>query len=305
MSRVTDRLTVAGFRAGWAGVRMLPERAAYRLFDVIADVAVRRRTRGVRRLRANYARVRPELNDSDLDALVRAGMRAYLRYYCEAFRLPALTAAQVDERVVAVGDGPVREQLALGRPVVCFLGHMGNWDLAGAWCCRALGRVVTVAERLEPAEVFAEFLDFRTGLGMTIIPLTGAGDVFAELQREMAASVVVPLLADRDLTGGGLEVDFCGHPARMAVGPAALAVTGDAVLFPVSIRHLPRRRGWGIEITFHDQVRDPGVGTARERTAAMTQACAAALGAAVQRHTADWHMLQRVFSADVTAPRGP
>lgn len=304
MSRAGDLLTVAGFRLGWAVVRALPEGAAYGLFDRVADVTVRRGGTGVRRLRANYARVRPDLDDVELDALVRRGMRAYLRYYCEAFRLPAMSAADVDAKVTVAGEGPVRAVLAGGGPVVCFLGHLGNWDLAGAWCCRALGRVVTVAERLEPEAVFAEFLDFRTMLGMTILPLTGGGDVFAGLRREAVGPVVVPLLADRDLTGGGVEVVFCGQPARMAIGPAALALAVGAPLFPVTIRHTRRGRGWGIDIRFHDPVAVPAEGTTRERAHTMTQRCADALGAVVADDPSDWHMLQRVFVADLDPVRG-
>ena len=90
-------------------------------------------------MRANYARVRPELDDAALDALVREGMRSYLRYYCEAFRLPVLTPDDLAARVRAEGDGPVREVLAAGGSVVCFLGHLGNWDLAGAWGTVHLG----------------------------------------------------------------------------------------------------------------------------------------------------------------------
>ena len=70
---------------------------------------------------------------------------------------------------------------------MCFLGHLGNWDLAGAWGSRELGPVVTVAERLKPEEVYAEFLAFRESLGMTILPLTGGGDVFAQLRAHLTA----------------------------------------------------------------------------------------------------------------------
>jgi KDO2-lipid IV(A) lauroyltransferase len=35
----------------------------------------------------------------------------------------------------------------------------------------------------------------------------------------------------------------------------------------------------------------------------MTQACADVLGAAVREHPADWHMLQRVFLADLDPAR--
>ncbi len=297
-----DALTVAGYRVGWAAVRRMPERAAYALFDALADLAVARG--GAARMRSNYARVRPELDEAALDALVKDGMRRYMRYYCEAFRLPDLGPDEIAARVRVEGDDAVREVLGSGRSVVCFLGHLGNWDLAGAWGTIFLGPVTTVAERLEPEEVFAEFLAFREGLGMTILPLTGGPDVFSALRRAVRTpGTVVPLLADRDLTARGVEVDFCGVPARMAAGPAALALAERSPLHPVSIRHERRPGGWGIVITFHPAVEVPTTGTTRERAVAMTQACADVLGRTVRECTADWHMLQRVFVEDLDERR--
>jgi phosphatidylinositol dimannoside acyltransferase len=307
VSRLGDLLAVSGFRLGWATVRRLPERAAYAGFDRVADLTVARGGKGVQRLRSNYARVRPELDDSALDALVRAGMRSYMRYYCEAFRLPDRSRAGIEAQVVVHGDVPVRAELAAGRPVVCFLGHLGNWDIAGAWGTRALAPVVTVAERLEPEEVYAEFLEFRESLGMTILPLTGGGDVFAQLRGHLAEPVVMPLLADRDLTARGIEVDLCGHRSKMAAGPAALALASGVALFPVSIHYQPVPGSWRhrVVITFHDRVEVPATGTTRAKAVAMTQQCADALGAAIVEHTADWHMLQRVFLEDLDPSRDP
>ncbi|KGN33314.1 lipid A biosynthesis acyltransferase [Knoellia sinensis KCTC 19936] len=297
-----DVVTVAGFRVGWSLIRRMPERAAYALFDRIADLTVARG--GGAMMRSNYATVRPELGDTELDGLVREGMRAYMRYYCEAFRLPVLGPDELAARVRAEGDGPVREILESGGSLVCFLGHMGNWDLAGAWSAVHLGPVTTVAERLKPEEVFEEFLAFRTGLGMTILPLTGGPPTFPLLREATGRRGLIPLLSDRDLTRQGVEVDFCGEPARMAAGPAALALAEKRPLFPVSIRHEPLSGGrWGIVITFHDQVAVPTSGTTRDKVAAMTQACADALGDAVRLHTADWHMLQPVFTKDLDQDR--
>ena len=305
MSRLGDLLAVSGFRLGWATVRRLPERAAYAAFDRVADLTVARGGKGVQRLRSNYARVRPELDDDALHALVRAGMRSYLRYYCEAFRLPDRSRAGIEAQVVVHGDVPVRAELAAGRPVVCFLGHLGNWDIAGAWGTRALAPVVTVAERLEPEEVYAEFLEFRESLGMTILPLTGGGDVFAQLRGHLAEPVVMPLLADRDLTARGIEVDLCGHRSKMAAGPAALALASGVALHPVSIHYQPVPGSWRhrVVITFHERVEVPATGTTRAKAVAMTQQCADALGAAIVEHTADWHMLQRVFLEDLDQSR--
>ena len=300
--RATDAVTVAGFRLGWSFIRRMPERAAYALFDRIADLTVARG--GGARLRSNFATVRPELDDAALDVLVRDGMRAYMRYYCEAFRLPVLSPDELTDRVRAEGDGPVREIIAEGGSLVCFLGHLGNWDLAGAWGAVHLGPVTTVAERLKPEEVFEEFLQFRTGLGMTILPLTGGPAPFPLLREAARRPGLIPLLSDRDLSRDGVEVDFCGEPARMAAGPAALALTERRPLFPVSIRHERRDGGgWGIVITFHDPVPVPESGTTRAKVSAMTQSCADALGAAVREHTADWHMLQPVFTKDLDLDR--
>jgi KDO2-lipid IV(A) lauroyltransferase len=133
---------------------------------------------------------------------------------------------------------------------------------------------------------------------MTILPLTGGPDVFAELRGHLTSPVVMPLLADRDLTARGIEVELCGHRTSMAAGPAALSLATGVQLFPVSIHYEPvpgsdwRHR---IVIRFHEPVEAPGSGTTRAKATALTQACADVLGAAIREHTEDWHMMQRVF----------
>lgn len=300
-------MAVAAYRWGWSGVRRMPERAAYTAFEALADANYRRNGKGVRRMRANYALVRPELSADALDALVRDGQRSYFRYWCEAFRLPDFSADQIRAMVDVEGDAPVRAELAAGRGVVCFLGHLGNWDLAGAWSTTNLSPVTTVAERLEPEQVYAAFLAFRERLGMTILPLTGDGPVFERLEAALRAGALVPLLADRDLTSTGLEVTLAGHRARVAAGPAALAVATGCALYPVSTRYAAdpaSPRGQRLVVTFHDRVPDAGGPSRAERTAAMTQRCMDALGAVIVEHTAQWHMMQRVFVRDLTPGRG-
>jgi len=199
----------------------------------------------------------------------------------------------------------VRDHLKSGRSVVVFLGHLGNWDVAGAWSTTELAPVTTVAERLKPEELFDEFVAFREGLGMRIIPLTGGSDVFRELTQACRSGALIALLADRDLTNGGIEVDFCGERARMAVGPAALALNAGAALFPgmVHYERQPAGHGWRTVVTFHDAVVPPVQGTSREKIRAMTQACADVLSQAVREHTHDWHMMQRVFTKDLLEDR--
>jgi lauroyl/myristoyl acyltransferase len=301
VSRLAERVSLAGYRTGWFLVRRMPARLAYGAFNLIADVSWRRRGKGVERMRSNYAAVRPELTPAELDALVRAGMRSYLRYWCDSFRLPDRSVDDLIHGVRVVNDDAVRAHLQAGTAVVIFLGHMGNWDFAGAWSTTQLAPVTTVAERLKPEELFDEFVAFREGLGMRIIALTGGSDVFRELTKACRSGALVALLADRDLTNGGIEVDFCGQRARMAVGPAALALNTGAALYPAVVHYEPQPlgHGWRTVVTFHDAVAPPAQGTSREKIQAMTQVCADVLSDAVREHTEDWHMMQRVFTTDL------
>jgi lauroyl/myristoyl acyltransferase len=310
-SAVRERAVLLIYGAGWRLVRLLPERAAYAVFDLGADLAWRLRGTGVRRLEANLTRVRPELDEAALRALSRAGMRSYLRYWCDSFRLPDWDEHRIVSTVRTEGDAPVRAALAQGRGVVMFLGHLGNWDHAGAWSALRLATVTTVAERLRPEQLFDRFVGFRERLGMRVLPLTGSGgSVFGVLMRTLRDGGFVPLLADRDLTEQGVDVDLFGERARVAGGPAGLALQTGAALHPVSIRYErldggPARHG--IVVTWHDEVRVPdlppaedGRRVARSRlVTAMTQGCVDALAGAIAAHPQDWHMLQPVFVADL------
>jgi phosphatidylinositol dimannoside acyltransferase len=300
VSAAVDRATLLAYSAGWRLVRMLPERPAYRLFDVLADLAWWRRGAGVRRLEANLARARPGMDEAGLRELSRAGMRSYCRYWCDSFRLPDWSHDRITGTVRSVGDEPVRSALADGRGVVVFLGHLGNWDHAGAWSTLRLAPVTTVAERLRPEELFDRFVAFRERLGMRIVPLAQGTVVFRDLLRTLRDGGFVPLLADRDLTNGGVEVDLLGEPARAAVGPAALALATGAALFTASIHYEALAAGaparHGIVITWRP-VDTADVGSGRVAVATLTQRCADHLSGAIGAHPQDWHMLQPVFLA--------
>lgn len=301
MSSRAERVSLFGYRLGWRAVRRLPAPVAYRLFDRIADVAHRRGGRSVQRLRSNYATVRPELSGPELTALTRAGMRSYLRYWCDAFRLPDVDADALAAAVRTTGAfDQLRAELEAGRGAVAFLGHLGNWDTAGAWATHWLHPVTTVAERLRPEELYEEFLDYRRRLGMTIHPLTGTNGVFVELIRAVRGGGFVPLLADRDLTDKGVVVDFCGDRASMAAGPAALALATGTSLYPARVfyeRHPdPPRGSSGFRLVVDLAAPAPVPAGSREhQIQAMTQYCADAIGEVVTARTEDWHMLQRVF----------
>jgi KDO2-lipid IV(A) lauroyltransferase len=311
----TGRFDVARlFAFAWRVVGKVPDPIVRGLFRLVADVAWVVRGSGVRQLEANLRRVRPQAPPEEIRRLTLLGMRSYMRYYGESFALVGVKPEQIAARVRLEDPREVVREIDAGRMVVMALGHLGNWDLAGAWATTHLGRTVTVAERLKPEALFQEFLTFREGLGLEIIPLSGGGGgVFRELVRaiKQGPGGLVPLLADRDLTARGVEVDLFGERARVAAGPAALAVATGAPLCATTITYErlrgPRRRAagtaWGVVIEFGRLLPVPDDVPRQDRVRALTQAWVDDLARGIARAPQDWHMLQKVFVADLDPER--
>lgn len=297
------------FTLAWRVLPRIPAPVVRAAFDLAARAVHRFNLGGVRQLERNLHRI-TGLTGRELRALSREGMRRYLRYYAEVFQLPRLTPAQIAARVRTVNEAPARRALEDGT-VVAALGHVGNWDLAGAWSEQNLAHVITVAEKLEPPDLFTQFLQFRENLGMKIFAFDKGTGLFRHLVRAARAeTALMPLLADRDLSRDGIVVDVCGHPMRVAPGPAAISLAAEVPFIGVFIRHErlrgARRRAagspWGIVIEFTGPLTAPptaGPGAVGR----MMQAWAEEYGAFLRRHPQDWHMLQKCFVADLDPER--
>jgi len=302
-STLADKAIDAAYAAGWSVVRGMPERLARRQFDAVARAVWFRDGPNVQRLQANLARVVPDASRLELKRLTREGVRSYLRYWCEVFQLPTMDRADVVRRTKVVGDPTLRAAVAAGKGMILALPHTGNWDQAGAWLTGTGVPFTTVAERLKPESLFERFVAFRESLGMEVIPLTGGEQPpFGILADRLRAGGTLCLLADRDLTASGIEVEFFGAPARMPAGPSALAHDTGAALLPVTL-HYPDSKNWGVRI--HDQVVVPAVGSRAEKIHAMTQQLATVFQGAIIEHPQDWHMLQRLWVADLDLSRLP
>ena len=293
----TDRLTDAGFAAGWRAVRMLPEPWARGAFDAVARRAATRDGKGTRQLRANLRVVTGDrLSEPELAELTRAALSSYARYWQEAFRLPTLGGARIVRDTTVPGIEHLEKARADGRPVILALPHSGNWDAAGVWFIDWLGGpFMTVAERLRPESLYRRFLDYRESLGMRVVPLTGGERPSSAVLREwLDGDRSVCLLMDRDLGASGVPVTFFGRPTTMPGGPALLAAQTGASLHPVVCQFTDG--GWRLVV--HPEVPMDDGSRLRDRVAGATQAVADAFTATIAQRPVDWHMLGRIW-ADV------
>jgi phosphatidylinositol dimannoside acyltransferase len=273
------------------------------LFARIADALWWRRGPGVRQLEANLRRVLgPGASAAEVRRLARKGMQSYLRYWLEVFRLPVIPRDRIVAGMHINSDQEKRAfgHLAAGRGVIFALPHTGNYEQAGAYIVLAgAGSFTTVAERLASSAVYDRFLGFRQSLGMEVIPHAGGADPSAVLAQRLRDGHLVCLVCDRDLSASGVEVEFFGERARMAAGPAALAVETGAALMPVTLWF--EGEDWGARI--YPEVPVPEDGDRREKIAAMSQQMARDFEHGIAGHPQDWHMLQKVFVADLDRRR--
>ena len=297
MTSVLSREGLAdwGYAAGWRVVRAMPESVARNVFDAGARFAAR--GGGPEQLRKNLARVIGTTPAEVPDELMRASVASYARYWREAFRLPTMNQAALAKRLdrVFIGAEKFADAHRKGRGAVIALPHSGNWDMAGVWLAQNYGTFTTVAERLKPESLYDRFIAYRESLGFEVLPLTGGPRPPMEILAErLRANRFVCLMADRDLTRSGVQVNFFGELTRLPAGPARLAVETGAPLHPAHVYYDGDDCVVQIDDALDTDSGDVGV---------ITQALADRFAVNIAAHPADWHMLQPQWLADLSARR--
>jgi KDO2-lipid IV(A) lauroyltransferase len=273
----------------------MPESLARNVFDAGARYAAR--GGGPEQLRRNLARVIGTTPAAVPDSLMRASVASYARYWREAFRLPTMNQAELAQRLdrVFIGAEKFADAHRGGRGAVIALPHSGNWDMAGVWLAQRYGTFTTVAERLKPESLYDRFIAYRESLGFEVLPLTGGQRPPMEILAErLRANRFVCLMADRDLTRSGVQVNFFGEPTRLPAGPARLAIETGAPLHPAHVFYDGDDCVVQIDDALDTNSGDVGV---------ITQALADRFAVNIAAHPADWHMLQPQWLADLSAHR--
>jgi len=286
---VKDFLSARAYFVGWRLVRWLPENLAYKLFFAIGNFTRSRNGKSVQRLRKNLIRVKNSTESNIIEPLLEKAMKSYMRYWCDTFRSPDWSAKRVLSTVTCTNEEFLTGPMLRGEGVIVALPHAGNWDHAGAYFCAKGIHLVTVVEHLKPEKLFLKFLGYRESMGMEVLPLDGK--VLGTLAQRLRQGALVALIADRDLSRSGINVNFFGGPSRMPPGPALLALKTGALLITAFVSYTET----GIHIDFKE-VAIPISGSNDEKVAEIVQSTAKQFEQGISEHPEDWHMLQRIWT---------
>lgn len=278
LGRLPERPLVAGADAiGELWYRTAPERRAQ------ARANLGRACAGLAASGRGTSRARRAATDPDaLERMVRAAFRHAVRYYLEVARAGSYTVEEAVARIDVATPDEVHEILEAGRPIVLVGLHFGALELPAILVVHLLGHPVTAPMELVANPVLREwFLRSRGSTGIDIIPIV---DARRRLLDAVAEGRSVGLVADRDLTGGGVVVPFFGHDAPIPTGPALVAIETGAPLYVGTAR---RARGGRYEGSLI-RVQTPEEGRLRQRVTAMTAAIAGAFEALLADAPEQW-----------------
>jgi KDO2-lipid IV(A) lauroyltransferase len=242
-------------------------------------------------VRRNLARV---VNADDLDRVVDQAFRSYARYWMEALRLPKPGLEEIRRRTTVEGLENISRYLDAGRGVIFVSPHLGSYDVAGAWLASYGWRMLAVAEELSPPELFEMFCTLRRSVGVEVLP-AGKGSTARTLLTGLRSGAAAGLIADRDISGSGIELEFFGEKTFLPNGPAVLALRTGV---PIVVGALYQRPGG----RYHGTLLDPiDVGAEKpdgDRVRVISEEIVRRMEDLIRREPGQWHLFQPNWPSD-------
>ena len=292
---IGDTLVVGGYKLGSLLSKGIPgflSGTVGSLIGVPAAIGMRDKRKMVER---HMRRVRPQASSVEIRRLTQQVFDSYARYYLESFRLPTLTSQQVSSSMTVEGyDENMVPALERGNGVILALPHLGGWEWAGRWAADLGNKMTVVVEPIEPPELFEWFADLRRKFGMTVIPL--GPEAGPAVLKSLRNNEVLCLLSDRDITGGGIDVEFFGERTTLPAGPATLALRTGAALLPTAAYFTDR--GVGHHGVIGAPMNCERQGKLRADVQRITQDLAYELEKLIRRAPEQWHLLQPNWPSD-------
>jgi KDO2-lipid IV(A) lauroyltransferase len=302
VSDTRQRLRFATYRALGAAMRRAPEPFAAAVAAAVGTAMSYRR--GPTRTMATRHLERvldPEgagtIDPAELRRWVRRSFRSYASYWLDAARLPRVPPETIYRRMeVAEGYENIKGPMAAGKGLIMALPHVGSWEWGGAWLALEGYPMTSVAERIEPPEMYDWFVEQRRQMGLTIVAL--GSESSATVLPTLRSGGLVGLLCDRDIVGNGIEVEFFGEKTTMPAGPATLALRTGAALITGVVYATPNGGHSAVLSPPFDTTR---TGSLRSDVARLTQEIARNFEGYVRRAPEQWHLFQPNWPSDLEA----
>ncbi len=211
--------------------RLLPKPGIRVLASVLAFVL--ERIIGLRKqvVLRNLNRAFPGVEQKGRKEICRNCYKFYARIALEWFRTPEILQGG---EVHSEGIKNVKKYLDRERGIIVVTGHLGYWELSGAWIAREFGSITVYADVVHNPHVQKLIKGQRKRLNINTV--TGKW-AMKELAREIREGRVVAFVADQSKGSNPAEVPFFNYQVKNTRMPAFIArVTGAPVVPLAAVR---------------------------------------------------------------------
>ena len=193
---------------------------------------------GIRRgvVERQIAAAFPGLDPDDVRRMARAAYEHLGRASIEAAILPSLGPNAVLDKFEGADDYHlVEEAMSKGRGLIFVTGHLGNWELAGAYVAARGIPLDAIARRMKNPLFDRYLTETRSQIGMHVVH---DSEAVRRTPRSLREGRGVAFLSDQGVLGlASTFVPFFGRPAKTPRGPAVFALRlGVPVVFGVAVR---------------------------------------------------------------------
>ncbi len=233
---VSHWLQYIAFRSFVAVLRLLGWRAASFFGAMLGrfgywPVGIRRKL-----VHRHIAAALPERSERERRRIAIKAYESLGRTTMETAVLPGASRERILSLVTQVEGWDLFESaLAQGRGVILVTGHLGNWELGGAYFA-ARGVPVAAITRAIQNPLFDRYVrGTRASLGVEVIHDAKA---VRRVPRALSEGKMVAFLCDQDGLGlASTFVPFFGRPARTPRGPGVFALRlGTPVIYAACVR---------------------------------------------------------------------
>lgn len=178
---------------------------------------------------------------SEAKALAKLNCQHMVKVFVEIIKFPQIVTTENYKKYIAIeeDDKGFADYLSYDRectPVILASAHLGNWELAGtAFSMVTRNPLCSIMRPLEN-ELIGNFFYSRRGTNghTTVSKEKGVRPLLTALNSHQSIAIVSDQHAS---SKEGVEVTFCGHPARAHMTPSLLHLkTGIPILCTVLVR---------------------------------------------------------------------
>lgn len=217
------------------------------------------------------------------ERIARASFRNAARCFVELAKFDEI-APRFDEYATMEGAAHWEALRELGRGGIVITGHIGNWELLGAYFARQGLPIAAIARRINDSRLNQLLVDFRTRSGVRTI-LRESPTSSREILKILKERGVLALIIDQDINAQSVSVPFFGRLARTPAAAASLAVRRDLPVVPVFAQ---RRPEGGHRFTAMAPIFPPKSGDRRRDILELTHQFSKVLEDRIRQNPAEW-----------------